>query len=635
MRYTLLIYIAAIMTCLTARAQSFNLYTLTNHRGMTMSVTDYGARIVSLCVPDRNGKAEDIVCGYDTLESYARYKQNYGATVGRYIGRILGAKFTLDGKTYHLDAENNGHCSHGGKQGFANREWLLVSKSLNSIVLKYISPDGESGFPGELSLFVTMTLTDDNELRIDYEAMTTKPTVLNPSNHSFFNLSGNFNRTILDEQLMVDADSFALYDTNKCVTGKLSAVVGSPFDFRNETSIGSRIDNDNEQLKVTNGYDHTYMLNHGGNLNRVACRVYDPQSGRVMEVLTTEPALHIYSGNGLKANSTGKGGIAYARRSAICFETMHLADSPNKPQWPSTVLRPGETFRSTTIFKFSTKNETPKGMTPAESGYVPVAEGGKLYYESYGKGTPLILLHGHTLDRRMWRKQIEAFAPHFRVITPDMRGYGLSSRLSEDLHTTHVDDIITLMDSLHIDKAHVVGLSMGGFIASDMVAMYPERMLTCVLSSGNLRNMKGPSEPLDSAEIAKQRAKIDEAKAKGIEQARKEWTEQLITGGGSHAEDMRDELTAIIKDWDAYQLTHLEPHLWYANEAKPQLEAKKPTVPTLFLSGETEHKKRTSMMKSLPKSDFMVIPDCGHISNMERPEEFNKIVLDFINNSIQ
>lgn len=623
-----------MMTCLGMKGQSFNLYTLRNNHGMSMSVTDYGARIVSLCVPDREGKVEDIVCGYDTLESYAKYKQNYGATVGRYIGRILGAKFALDGKTYQLDAESNGHYSHGVKPGFANREWWLVIKSLNSITMKYISPDGENGFPGELSLYVTMTLTDDNELKIDYEATTTKATVLNPSNHSFFNLSADFNSTVLDEELMVDADSFALYDSKKCVTGKLSSVAGTPFDFRKVKTIGLQIDDDNEQLKVTNGYDHTYLLNHRGDINHVACRVYDPRSGRVMEVMTTEPALHIYSGNGLKANSIGKGGIAYAKRSAICFETMHFADSPNKPQWPSTVLRPNETFHSSTIFKFSACHDTPKGITPAESGYVPVAEGGKIYYDSYGEGTPVILIHGHTLDRRMWRKQIEVLAPHYRVITPDVRGYGLSSKLNENLHTTHVDDLITLMDSLGIEKAHIIGLSMGGFIASDMVAMYPDRMLSCVLSSGNLRNMKGPSEPLDSTEIAKQKAKIDDAKSKGIEEARREWTEQLIKGGGSKAEDMRDELTAIINDWDAYQLLHYEPHLWYANEAKPHLESRRPEVPTLFLSGETEHKKRTSMMKSLPRSDFQVIEDCGHMSNMERPEEFNRIILNFLSSSM-
>lgn len=623
---TLLLTFTALTTLY---SQSFHLFSLKNHNGICMNVTDYGARIVSLFVPDRDGNIEDIVCGYDTLQQYALYKQNYGATVGRYIGRILDASFTLDGKTYHLDAESNGHCSHGGKPGFANRIWTVVHQSSNQLTLQYISPDGESGFPGELTTRVTMTLTDDNELRLDYEATTTRPTVLNISNHSFFNLSGNLRNSILSHRLLIDADSIALYDEKKCVTGKLSNVKDTPLDFLTPHPVGTRIDADHPQLKVTGGYDHCYLLNHP-DLNHPSASIYDPESGRMMEVLTTEPALQIYSGNGLKANSIGKSGIAYARRSAICFETMHFADSPNKPQWPSTVLRPGETYRSTTIFKFSTLHDTPQGLTPSEKGYVPVTEDGKIYYESYGQGTPLILLHGHTLDRRMWRQQIEAFSPYYRVITPDMRGYGLSSKLREDLHTTHVDDIITLMDSLHIDRAHVVGLSMGGFIASDMVAMYPERMLSCVLSSGNLRNMKGPSSPLDAEERAKQKSKIDDAALKGITRAKQEWTEQLITGGGSYAEQMRDELTSIISDWDAFQLTHYEPHLWYANEAKPHLEARKPSVPTLFLSGETEHKKRTSMMKFLPRSDFQVIPDCGHMSNLERPDIFNRIILDFL-----
>ncbi len=643
------------LLCLNAEAQPFHLYKLSNNQGITMTVTDYGARIVSLCVPDKDWKSEDIVCGYDTLESYAKYKQNYGAIVGRYIGRILGAQFTLDGTTYHLDAESNGHCSHGGKPGVANRTWRLIPSKVskyrnielsnhrlfdfpNSLSLQYISPDGESGFPGELTLTVTYTLTDNNELRIDYEATTTKPTVLNPSNHSFFNISGNFNNTVLNQQLMIDADSIALYDSKKCVTGALASVKNTPFDFLTPQAIGSRIDDDDPQLKVTGGYDHSYRLNHSGDINHVAARIYDPTSGRVMEVMTTEPVLQIYSGNGLKANSIGKDGIAYARRSAICFETMHYADSPNKPHWPSTVLRPGETYRSTTIYKFSAEHETESqkslsqtsSIPSIQSGYIPVSQDGKIYYETYGKGAPVVLIHGHSLDRRMWRKQIEALAPHYKVIVLDVRGYGRSSRLREDLHTTHADDIITLMDSLHIDKAHIIGLSMGGFIAADMLCMYPDRMLSCVMSSGSLRNMNGPSTPLDSLEIAKQDKKIRDALHNGIDQTRKDWIEQLIKGGGSQAENMRNELTAIINDWDCWSLLHHEPHLWYAQEAKPYLEQRKPAVPTLFLSGDKENKKRSSMMKSLPNSDFKVIPDCGHMSNMERPEEFNKIILDFL-----
>lgn len=648
---------SCIFSCI--NAQKFHLYELRNSRGMSMDVTDYGARIVSLRVPDKEGKIEDIVCGFDSLEQYAQYKQNYGAVVGRYIGRILGAEFSLDGKQYKLDAEANGHCSHGGKPGFANRVWKRVKnksqqkKDESSITLQYVSPDGESGFPGKLTLWVTYTLTNDNELKIEYEAKTNKPTVLNPSNHSFINLSGNFNQTVLKQVMQIDGDSIALYDDKKCVTGQLMAVDNSPFDFRSPTNIGLRIDADNPQLKVTNGYDHTYRLNHQGDINHVAASIYDPESGRLMEVLTTEPALHIYAGNGLKANTPGKNGIKYAKRTAICFETMHFADSPNKPQWPSTVLRPGKTFKSTTIFRFSTHREINVSPNPSNlsnlptpsnlpnpstlqttNQYIPVAEGGKLFCQTYGKGEPLILIHGHSLDRRMWRKQIEAFTPYYNVITFDVRGYGRSSKLNEGLKTTHVDDLITLMDSLKIEKAHVVGLSMGGFIAADMLAMYPERMLSCVMASGSLRSKKGPNEPDDAEEIAAIDKKIEEVKAKGVEQTRNEWIEQLIKGGGSQAENMRDELTTIIKDWDCWSLTHREPHLWYAREAAPRLKERCPEVPTLFLSGDKENKKRSSMMKSLPNSDFIVIPDCGHMSNMERPDEFNKIILDFLKSKL-
>lgn len=613
-----------LMLCSMSSAQTASLYRLKNHGGMTMDVTNYGARIVSLMTPDRYGNVENIVCGFDTLESYSKYKQNYGATVGRYIGRILGAQFSLDGKTYKLDAESNGHCSHGGRPGWANRIWSITQHTGNSITLQYISPDGESGFPGTLTMNVTYTLTDNNELAIDYKATTTKPTVLNPSNHSFFNISGDFTSTVLDQQLMIDGDSIALYDDKKCVTGELMCVKDTPFDFSIPTLISKGIDADNQQLKVTGGYDHSYLLNHP-DIHSVAARIYDPKSGRMMEVLTTEPVLHIYAGNGLKGNIPGRDGLKYARRTAICFETMHFADSPNKPHWHSTVLRPGEEFHSQTIYRFSVADCQRK-----TSAYIPISEGGRMYYEEYGKGTPVILLHGHTLDRRMWRTQIEALAPYYRVITPDFRGYGKSSKLNENLSSLHADDVLTLMDSLHIDKAHIIGLSMGGFVAADILAMHPERMLTCVMASGSLRNRKGPSQPDTPEEWAADETKIKAVKAKGIENARREWIDQLITGGGSTAEGIRSELTAIINDWDAWSLTHHEPHLWYANDALPHLKETCPEVPTLFLSGETEHKRRGGMMKYLPKSDFIVIPDCGHMTNMEKSEEFNKIIIEFL-----
>lgn len=266
----------------------------------------------------------------------------------------------------------------------------------------------------------------------------------------------------------------------------------------------------------------------------------------------------------------------------------------------------------------------------ADTGYINLSDGGELYYETYGKGTPVILVHGHTLDRRMWRPQIEALSKHFLVITPDMRGYGRSSRMYDGIKTTHVDDLIEFMDSLHIDKAHIVGLSMGGFITADMVCMYPERMISATMASGSLRNMKGPSSPMDSTEIAKQKAAIHEVLIKGITNWRNEWVDKLVKGGGSNAESIREALFEQVNDWDGYQLLHVEPRLYYAQDAVEPLKAKCPKLPVLFLSGENEHKKPSSMMKSLPNSKFVVLKDCGHMSNMEQPEQFNKALLDFL-----
>jgi len=268
-----------------------------------------------------------------------------------------------------------------------------------------------------------------------------------------------------------------------------------------------------------------------------------------------------------------------------------------------------------------------------DSGYVALIENGYMYYEAYGEGEPLIFVHGHTLDRRMWKAQIMAFAKRYRVYTPDMRGYGRSSRLHENQHTTHVDDLITFMDSLHISKAHVIGLSMGGFITADMVAMYPERLLTCVMASGSLRSVKGPSEPIDSVELAESDAAIQKVLDTGIDRWRKDWIEKLIKGGGTKAETIRADLTQMVYDWDAFHLVHHEPRLYYAREASSRLKARRPDVPALFLSGEYEHKKPSSMMKSLPCSEFQVLPDCGHMNNMEQPELFNQAILDFLRKS--
>lgn len=329
-----------------AKAEETKSVTLRNGK-MEMTAISYGARIQSLkyC-------GTDVVLGFDTLAHYKEIKQNFGAVVGRYIGRILGGHLNIDGKEYRLQTGSNGDCSHGGTPSFSQREWTIVRSDRKSMTLRYVSPDGENGFPGELTLDVTYTLLRD-ALRIDYKATTTEPTVLNPSNHSFFNLTGDLGRDILDETLWLDSDSIALYNEKKRVTGIMGAVTGTPFDFRTPTTIGTRIDEENMQLKVTGGYDHCYQLRHDGDLSKPVARLSDKASGLSMEVFTTELAMQIYTANGHRGNIHGKDSKTYVRRNAICFETMHFPDSPNKPQWPSTVLRPGQTFQSTTIYKFT------------------------------------------------------------------------------------------------------------------------------------------------------------------------------------------------------------------------------------------------------------------------------------------
>lgn len=331
------------------------LYVLANRQGAEVCVTNYGARVVSLLMPDRDGKLDDLVCGFPTIDGYTQHSQNFGATVGRYIGRILGARFVLDGDTCLLQAGSNGHCGHGGSPNFGARMWKVLAADTRSITLFYLSPDGENGFPGNLSVRLTYTLTDDNALELCYEATTDRPTVLNLTNHSFFNVSGRLDAAVEDQLMWVAADSITEYDAGKCVTGRLLPVGGTPFDFREPHRIGERIDEENDQLKVTRGYDHCWALREGVGQEQPVAWVYDAASGRRMEVYTTEPGLHIYTANGLKGALVGKQGIAYPSRSAVCFETCHFQNSPNYPQFPSTVLRPGETFRSRTVFKWTTE----------------------------------------------------------------------------------------------------------------------------------------------------------------------------------------------------------------------------------------------------------------------------------------
>src|SRR5580692_3971939 len=339
----------------TEDGQPVDLYILTNKNGMESAITNYGGTVVSLIVPDRNGKREDVVLGYDNLAGYATGKAYIGATVGRYANRIAHATFTLDSTTYTLAKNDGDNHLHGG---FNKRVWTakdVSSSAGQALELTYLSKDGEEGFPGTLPVKVVYTLTDQNELKIDYSATTDKDTILNLTNHAYFNLAGQGNGDILQQQIMIRADKFTPIDATSIPTGELRSVKGTPFDFTNSIAIGVRIDQDDQQLKLGRGYDHNWVLNNGtpGSLF-LAAQAYDPHSGRVLEVLTTEPGIQLYTGNFLDGIH-GKDGKVYSRRYAFCLETQHFPDSPNHPNFPSTELKPGQHFQSTTVYKFSTK----------------------------------------------------------------------------------------------------------------------------------------------------------------------------------------------------------------------------------------------------------------------------------------
>jgi aldose 1-epimerase len=330
-----------------------DLYTLKSAQ-IEVSVTNYGAHIVAIRTPDRNGKTDDVALGYDTLAEYVAGKPFFGAMVGRYANRIAKGSFTLDGQRYQL-AQNDGMNSlHGGRVGFDKRLWQGHVET-TSVVLTYVSPDGEEGYPGALHTTVRYTVSGA-ELRIDYLATTDRDTVLNLSNHTYFNLAGAGSGPILDHRVTLYADRFTPVDATLIPTGELRAVAGTPFDFRQAHPIGERIEGTDEQLRFGHGYDHNWVLNGYGGDPKPAARVYDPKSGRVLEVLTSEPGLQFYTANFLDGTTYGKGGKQYTRRSAFCMETQHFPDSPNHPSFPSTVLKPGQTFRSTTIFRFSTES---------------------------------------------------------------------------------------------------------------------------------------------------------------------------------------------------------------------------------------------------------------------------------------
>ncbi|MDJ1469385.1 aldose epimerase family protein [Cytophagaceae bacterium DM2B3-1] len=338
-----------------------DLYTLRNASGMEVKITNYGGTIVSWTAPDKDGKYEDVVLGCDSLDGYLKGVPYFGALIGRYGNRIGKGKFTLDGKTYTLATNNGPNALHGGKVGFDKVLWEAtpVEGEEPSLKLTYVSKDGEEGYPGTLTTEVVYQLKNDNSLQISYKATTDKPTVVNLTNHTYFNLTGGVKRDILDHEVTLYADKLVPVDKGLIPTGELKPVAGTPFDFNTSTKIGARInDSSDVQIKYGLGYDHCWVLKESkeskDSLKHVAT-VYEPTSGRVLDTYTTEPAVQFYTGNFLDGTITGKNGIVYKHRYGFCLETEHYPDSPNKPSFPSTVLRPGETYATTTVYKFSTK----------------------------------------------------------------------------------------------------------------------------------------------------------------------------------------------------------------------------------------------------------------------------------------
>jgi aldose 1-epimerase len=331
---------------------AIELFTVTNGHGIELRAMTYGAIILSLKVPDRAGALDDVVLGYDTAMDYVRNNApHFGAVVGRFANRIAKARFTLDGQTFTLAANNGPNHLHGGLKGFDSVVWRGEALP-NGIAFTYVSADGEEGYPGRLSVRVTYTLSDRDELAVDYQATTDKPTVINLSQHTYFNLAGQAVRDVLDHRLQLDADRYTPVDATLIPTGELAPVAGTPFDFRQPATIGSRIDSPHPQIQTGRGYDHNFVVNGQSGQLRHAARVVEPSTGRTLDVATTEPGVQFYSANFLDGSITGKQGRAYRKRFGFCLETQHFPDSPNQPTFPSTVLRPGETFASRTVFTF-------------------------------------------------------------------------------------------------------------------------------------------------------------------------------------------------------------------------------------------------------------------------------------------
>lgn len=337
----------------TRAGEPVDLYTIRNASGLEASITNFGAIVTSLKTPDSSGKMTDVVLGFDTLDGYLGENPYFGAIVGRYGNRIAKGRFTLNGKEYKLATNNGPNHLHGGIKGFNKVVWQAQPAGDASLKLTYVSKDGEEGYPGTLTATVEYALTDANELKISYLATTDKDTVLNLTNHSYFSLAGEGTSDILSHRMQIHADRFTPVDSTLIPTGELRAVAGTPFDFRQPHAIGERIESADEQIKFGRGYDHNFVLNGAAGTLRPAARVTEAKSGRVMEVLTTEPGVQFYTGNFLDGTLKGKGGKPYKHRYAFCLETQHFPDSPNQPKFPSATLKAGQKYQSTTVYKFS------------------------------------------------------------------------------------------------------------------------------------------------------------------------------------------------------------------------------------------------------------------------------------------
>ena len=340
----------------TPEGRAVELYTLRNSKGMEATIMTYGGIVTSLKIPDKNGKLGDVVLGYDNLDGYIKSTPYFGALIGRYGNRIANGKFSLDGKTFTLATNNGVNSLHGGLKGFDKQVWTarpLPTAHGPSLILTYVSQGGEEGYPGTLSVTAIYSITEGNELRVDFSATTSEKTVVNLTHHSYFNLRGSGD--ILDHIVVINADKFTPVDGGLIPTGELRPVAGTPFDFTTAHTIGERVNAADEQLKLGNGYDHNWVLNRQGSELSLAAGVYEPTTGRTMEVWTTEPATQFYTGNFLDGTITGKGGWTYQFRNGFCFEPQHYPDSPNHPDFPTTTLNPGEKYQNTIIYKFSTK----------------------------------------------------------------------------------------------------------------------------------------------------------------------------------------------------------------------------------------------------------------------------------------